>query len=181
MREQTTNFPDDLLPVGTKVYLPHAQSGQVTVDEIIGYFGQITLQNDKHVFVPNDYQLNTANLERGMDGYTGWKADEFFLSREEAQAMAKTYPLVVDQETAKKAIGYDSDCREYWCSNMDESELDNCCATTTNIRWLLAQAIFNCSLSAIGRRNLEQMLRQHRKPLEYEAIDSILQQLDLKW
>ena len=182
---QSILFPDDLLQVGTKVFIPRPMVGQVAADEILGYFGQITKQGENLQFVPSDYQLNSANLERGGSVvYTGWKSDEFFLSYDEALTMAKIYQVIVSPENAYRAIGYEEEYNYeagYSIQITSGCELDAGCAAIDQIRWIIAKAINQTYITAIGRQTLAELLKCHEPPVNCEQLRLILAQMDLTW
>jgi len=173
----TITLPDDLIPIGTKVYIPMTGVHQVAEDQIVGYIGTLTTTQ----FVPSDYQLNTVNMDRSeATDNTAWKGDEFFLSYEEALAMAEYYELHVGIAVSYAAIGYIEDGDSYtW--EKDNCELADCCDNTDLIRALLAKAVFEGGMTGVARNRLRQALASHERPENHENLDKILEQLKLTW
>lgn len=180
--QKTITTPNDLIPIGTKVFLPRPAIGQVLEDEIKGYYGVLHNRDGNCVFTPSDYQLNTANTERGEDTiHNAWKAEEFFLSYDEAKSMAKEYRIRIDDAIAFKAIGYVAD-NEGYHFEPELCILAPCCSAVSNIRSILGHAIYSTRMSAVTRRTLLRLLKSHTPPDGVKYIDEeVLVHLDLFW
>jgi hypothetical protein len=176
----TCEFPEDVLAIGTKVYIPRPALKSVLEDKIVGYYCIYIHPIDKQmpILQPTDYRLCTINLDH--DNFVdAWKRNEFFLSYEDAKAAAVEYPVVVTDEEWVRAIGLckDDDRTEY----EEDCELQSCCAAISNIRSALFKACTEGKLTGVERNELILLLDRHEIPNEKPILDKILAQLHIVW
>jgi hypothetical protein len=176
----TCEIADDLLPIGTKVFIPRPVVKDVHEDEILGYFCILGKDKEKgDILYATDYRLRIVNMDRGTF-LDAWKADEFFLSYQEAKEMAVTYPVVATQDEWFKAIGLkkDSDRLQY----DEECELAPCCGTISDIRDLLSTIMEREYCTGMQKRTLVSLMNAHEPALGLSpALDKILAQLNICW
>ena len=180
----TTDLPDDLLPIGTQVFIPRAVLGTVEPDIIIGYNCILEQDKDnKFVLQPTDYRLNTVNTERGgeTNNDTCWKREEFFLSYQDALVMAKEYTVTATEEEWHDAIGYKGDLEEGYVFELADCELRRCCAATENIRMLLGDVAWTGKITALNRHILLKIIKAHEAPDRAAVLNKILKQMDIVW
>jgi hypothetical protein len=169
---------DDIILIGTKVYIPRPVFGTVDEDEVIGYYGVLTKEGEQYVLTPTDYVLNTINLDKeGLN--SGWKASQFFLSYDEAKAQAVEYLVDASQTEWFKAIGLNQDSdRLYYDENC---ELAPCCNTISNIRNILFDVCKEGCITGVARLELIELLESHECCEPKPILDSLLRQLKIKW
>lgn len=175
----TCDIPDDLIPIGTKVYVPRPIVNDVHEDEILGYFCILGKDENKNdILYPTDYRLRIVNMDRG-DFLDAWKSDEFFLSYQEAKDMAVTYPVLATEDEWFKAIGLknDSNRLEY----DEECELAPCCSTISDIRSLLATIMKNELCTGMQKQTLISLMNAHEPTGLSPTLDKILSQLNISW
>jgi hypothetical protein len=185
----TCDFPDNVLAIGTKVYIPRPAVNSVQEDEIAGYYCALLNVDGKPTLIPTDYRLNIINLSRGGLN-DGWKSDEFFLSYEEAKANAVMYKVTATPEEWLKAIGLDGSDNEDRTDYDEDCELFACCTLISDIRDILHQLCKDGQIDGITRRNLIALMNAHEPPvipgglpanLTYPNLTKILAQLNLVW
>jgi hypothetical protein len=174
------DFPDNILPIGTKVYLPRPAVKAVHEDVIVGYACRLTAEEGRLKLSPTDYCLTTINVERG--GMTAdWKRDEFFLSYEDALAMAVEYEVNATPKEWWAAIGLRGDETEDVCKFNEDCELPVCCYNISDIRDILYNVCVSGEINGVNRRNLIALLNSHEPPENKPILDKILAQLDINW
>jgi hypothetical protein len=181
MSKITCDFPDNILPIGTKVFIPRAAIGDVHEDEVRGYYCTLFKEGDTHILNPTDYRLSILNLGRGsLDD--GWKRDEFFLNYEEAKAHAVEYTVSATPEEWFKAIGLNGAEDEERTQFDDECELQSCCATISNIRDILYDVCLTSKITGVTRNSLIKLLETH-EPMtnSYPNLTKILSQMNIVW
>lgn len=176
----TCDFPDQVLPIGTKVFLPRAALHSVQEDEITGYSCIMSDIEGKLTIFPTDYRLHTCNVSRDSLA-PEWKRNEFFLSYEEALTMAKEYHVVAAKELWLTAIGLDGSEDEERIHYDDKCELESCCANISAIRDVLYEACVEGKIDAVTRASLKELLNSHEPPSPKPVLDKILAQLNLVW
>lgn len=179
----TCSIPNDLIPIGTKVFLPRPAIQAVLEDCILGYSGILERSSDgQYKLSPSDYRLNTVNVERGGDEFDcSWKSEEFFLSYEAAMAMAKEYKIILSDEEWYKLIGFKTSEQGHHFETED-CDLAPCCGAIERIREMLGKVAWSKHISAVNRSILAKMLANHDAPEAKPRINSlILKQIDLIW
>ena len=180
MQQITCDFPEGVLPIGTKVYIPRAPIKSVHEDVIRGYYCTMYSESERLTIIPTDYRLSIMNIGRGSFD-DGWKRDEFFLSYEEAKAMAVEYTADLEPEEWFKAIGLNGADNEDRIAYDDECELTPCCSNISDIRDILYNICVSGKINGVTRLALIALLNAHEPPHENAILNKILAQLDLTW
>lgn len=177
----TAEFPDHILPIGTKVFVPRPAINDVHEDEITGYYCAARNIDGKLHIHPTDYQLSLINLSR--DGVSnGWKANEFFLSYEEAKTNAVEYNIVATPEEWFRSIGLNGSEDEDRTQYDDECELAPCCANISAIRDILYDVCLTGKINGVTRNSIIQLMEGH-EPMtnSYPNLTKILSQMKVTW
>lgn len=175
----SATFPDDVLKIGQKVYIPRPIVSQVLEDEIVGYECNLQLVEQDWVIIPTSYILNTANNENITPG---WKRDQFCLSRDEAQSKCKIYYFSdLTYQQWLDAIGLDVLTHENNLKFNESCELADCCEVTSSIRSILYDAACEGQMTAMQRDTLERLISNHEPPARQDTLALILNQLELVW
>ena len=176
----TCEFPDNVLPIGTRVFIPRPAINSVQEDEIIGYHcTMVNIDGEPYVY-PTDYRLNTVNLDRGNDE-DGWKADEFFLTYADAKNHAVEYSVVASPEEWLTAIGLSGTGTEERNQFDEDSELGTCCAIISHIRDILYEVCLTGTITGVQKKKLITAITSHQAPDNTPVLDKILKQLDIEW
>ena len=181
MKQITCSIHEDILDIGTKVFIPRSAINGVHEDVILGY--NCNLVKDEKgtlLIIPTHYRLSILNIGNGSVS-SNWSRNEFFLSYEEAKANAVEYKVDATKDEWFSAIGLTGEVGEERIDYDENCELMPCCSNISEIRNLLYDICITGKITGVGRIGLINALNNHEPPDNKVVLDKILAQLNIEW